>query len=201
MDLQPFGGCDDRRIDRPERKIAVLGDQLGDAKPVRRRHWFGDEVAGRDVTKEADFGIHAEASAQQVGHLGDHEFRDQEGTCVRLEELQALGMVSIVRVDVGVQGPGVDDQRDPGTSAASISSIRSETSERPLWPAAAASSRRRPRLPPRSDSIASRVSSEMVVPRRSASCRKRASSSSGSLTVVRFMVCQHIAPNCRAALP
>lgn len=96
-------------------------------------------------------------------------------------------MVTVVAVDVRVQRAGVDDQGDDGTSLARISSIRSEMSSWPLAPAAAASSLRRARWPPRWAAIASRVSSDTVVPRRCASCRSRASSSSGSFTVVRCM--------------
>ena len=100
------------------------------------------------------------------------------------EQIQAGRVMSIVCVDVGVERPGIDDQRDAGTSLARISSMRSEMSEQPLRPAAAAPRRRRG---PRWCSIASLVSSEIVMLRRAASWRRRASSSNGSLTVVRFM--------------
>ena len=108
-----------------------------------------------------------------------------------LEKLKAFGMVAVVCVDVGVQRPGVDQERYGRTSARRISSIRSEMSDRPLAPAAAAISWRRPRWEPKCSSIASLVTSETVVARRSASWRRRASNSSGSLTVVLFTVCQH----------
>lgn len=104
-----------------------------------------------------------------------------------LEELKAGAVVSIVSINVRVERPGVDDQRDEPNSAARISSIRSEMSVRPLAPAPAARRRLRPLRPPRCASMASLVISEIVVPRRCASCRKRASRSSGSLTVVLFM--------------
>lgn len=77
-----------------------------------------------------------------------------------------------------------------------ICSIRSEMSVCPLRPAAAARSCRRP--PRRWASSAERVTSEMVLPRRLASCRKRSSSSSGIFTVVRTMVCQHTVLNAPA---
>ena len=108
-----------------------------------------------------------------------------------LEKLKALGMVAVVCVDVGVQGPDVDQERYCRTSARRISSIRSEMSDCPLAPAPAAISRRRPLWEPKCSSIASLVTSETVVARRSASWRRRASNSSGSLTVVLFTVCQH----------
>ncbi len=104
-----------------------------------------------------------------------------------LEQLQAGGMVPVVAIDVGVEGPGVDDQCDGWTSLARISSIRSEISARPLAPAPAASSLRLPCWAPSRFSIASRVSSDTVLPRRSASWRRRASSSSDSFTVVLCM--------------
>ena len=71
-----------------------------------------------------------------------------------------------------------------------ISSIRSEMSACPLRPAPAAPSWRRA-PPPTCASSAARVTSAIVVPRRCASWRRRASRSSGSLTVVRFTGCQH----------
>ena len=46
-----------------------------------------------------------------------------------LQEVEALSMVAVVEVDVGVERTSVDDQCDAATSAASISSIRSEMSE------------------------------------------------------------------------
>jgi hypothetical protein len=104
-----------------------------------------------------------------------------------LEKFEARLVVSIVSIDVGVERSGVDDQRDEPNSAARISSIRSEISVRPLAPAPAARSRLRPVRPPRCASIASLVISEIVVPRRCASWRRRASRSSGNFTVVRIM--------------
>ena len=103
-----------------------------------------------------------------------------------LEQFETRVVVAVVSVYVGEQRPSVDDQCDEPNSAVRISSIRSEMSVRPLDPVPAARSRRRP-PPPRCASMASRVISEIVVPRRCASWRSRASRSSGSLTVVRFM--------------
>jgi len=106
---------------------------------------------------------------------------------MRFEQVEARGVMLVVAIDVCVERAGIDDQSDEPTSLARISSIRSEMSERPLAPAPAARSRRFPRGAASSVSIASRVSSDTVVPRRSASWRSRASRSSGSLTVVRCM--------------
>lgn len=94
-------------------------------------------------------------------------------------------MVSVVDVQVGVQRAAVDDDRYDDTSSARICSIRSETSSRPLRPAPAPRSARRG--PPRCASMASRVNAEIVMPRRSASCRRRALRPSGSFTVVLCM--------------
>jgi hypothetical protein len=193
IDLHPLGGGHDRRVDGPERQIPVRGYEIGDPKPVGRRDGLGNEVASGKVADEPNLGVNADARPEQVGHLRDDELGDDEGTGMGLEELKTCNVVCVVEVDVGVERTGVDNQRDAGTSAARISSIRSETSERPLLPAPAARSRRRGPALPRCASMAWRVNSETVVPRRSASCRRRASSSSGSFTEVRRMVCQHTA--------
>lgn len=111
---------------------------------------------------------------------------------MRFQERESFDVVVVVGVDVGVERSGVDKDRYWATSSRRISSIRTETSWDPLLPAPAAIIRRRPvGRDPRWLSMASLVSSETVTRLRSASWRSRASRSSGSLTVVRFMVCQH----------
>lgn len=104
------------------------------------------------------------------------------------QQVKRCTMVPIIGIDVCVQRASVYDETDDPTSPARISSIRSEMSTCPLLPAPAAASLRRL---PRWAAIASLVSSETVIPRLLASCLSRASRSSGSLTVVRIMVCQH----------
>ena len=106
-----------------------------------------------------------------------------------LQQPAAATVLGVVRVVGRVQRTGVRYQR-PASSDRSISSIRRETSLLPLSPGAPRW--RRPDGPTRWVTMASRVSSDTVIPSRSASWRRRASRSSGSLTVVRFTVCQHI---------
>ena len=45
-----------------------------------------------------------------------------------LEQFEAIGVVVVVRIDVGVERPGVDEQGYRATSSRRISSIRTETS-------------------------------------------------------------------------
>jgi hypothetical protein len=164
-----LGGGEDRRVDGSESQVVVPGDELGDADPVAGGDRFGDEVAGGEVTEEADLCVRAEPRGDQERDLGDDERRDEQRAWVGLEQLETSLVVPIVGVDVRVERPGVDDQRDARTSLARISSIRSEMSSRPLDPALAASSLRRLPVRPRCASMASRVSSDTVSPRRSAS--------------------------------
>src|SRR2546425_4103998 len=105
------------------------------------------------------------------------------------QQLETNLMVPIVLVDVGVKGSGVDEKRYPRASARRMASTRAETSLLPLRPAFAAINLRF--VPPTYASIASRVIADTVRFRRWASCLSRRSSASGSLTVVRFTVCQH----------
>jgi len=99
------------------------------------------------------------------------------------QQFESGAVIAVVGVDIGVERAGVDEEGYGVTSAARISSMRSETSSRPLRPAAAARNRRGG--PPTWRSMASRVTSEMVMLRRAASWRSRRSRSSGSITVVR----------------
>jgi hypothetical protein len=188
--VKPLRCRDHRGVDSAERQVAVLRDELCDADGVAGMERLDCKVASGEVAEEANLGLPAQPGCDQVGDLGDDERGDDEGARMGLEQLQAGGVVGVVGVDVGVEGPGVKDQRDGAISAARISSIRSETSLWPLRPLAAAPRRRRSPAP-RCCSNAVRVTSAIVTPRRSASWRSRASRSSGSFTVVRRMGCQH----------
>lgn len=168
-DAESFGCCDHRSVGCAEREIAIARDEFCDPQPVAGHDRLRKQVACREVSEETHLGIDAKACAEEVGDLGDDECGNDERTRVCLEQFQAGGMMSVVAIDVCVEGPCVDDQCDGGTSLARISSMRSEMSSRPLAPAPAASSRRLPRWVPSRFSIASRVSSETVLPRRSAS--------------------------------
>ena len=120
------------------------------------------ECARGEVAEESDFGLPAESRADQVGDFGDHEDRDDQRAGVAFEQVEACVVVRVVGVDVRVERPGVDDQCDDCCSARKISSMRSETSLRPLRPAPAAPSLRRVLLLPRCASSASRVTSAMA---------------------------------------
>lgn len=97
-----------------------------------------DEDPRGEVGDESRLGLPADPRPEQVRDLGDDERRDDQRAGVRLEQLEACGVVRVVGIDVRVQRPGVDDQRDGALSERRISSMRSETSLRPLRPAAAA---------------------------------------------------------------
>lgn len=84
-----------------------------------------------EVAEETDFGIPSESGLDEVRHLGDDENGIEEWARMLLEKLKTLGVVAVVCVDVGVQRPGVDQERYGRTPARRISSIRSEMSDRP----------------------------------------------------------------------
>jgi PPOX class probable F420-dependent enzyme len=159
---ETFCNSDDGCVNRAEREVAVLHDQLGDPHPVGRRNWLGDEVAGSEIAEEVDLGIDAQSGAEQVEHFGNDESRHDQRPGVRLEQFEACPMMSVIAVDVGVERAGVDDQRDESTSLARSSSMRSEMSARPLAPAPAPRSRRLPCGASSNVSIASRVSCDRM---------------------------------------
>jgi hypothetical protein len=184
--IEPLRGGDHRGIDGAQRQVTVFGDELSDANRVAGVQWLDCKAPAGKVAEEANLGLPAQARPDQIGDLGDDKGGDDERAGMGFQQLKAGGVMGVVGVDVGVEGPCVDDQRDGAISEARISSIRSETSLCPLRPPPAASSCRRPPAP-RCCSSAARVTSAIVTPRRSASWRSRASRSSGSFTVVRRM--------------
>jgi hypothetical protein len=126
--VEPLCGGDHRSVDGAERQVAIFGDELGHANRVVGMQRLDREAAAGEIAEEADLGFPAETRLDQVGDLGDNEGGDDERPRMGLEQLQAGGVVGVVGVDVGIERPGVDDQRDGASSAARISSIRSETS-------------------------------------------------------------------------
>lgn len=107
-----------------------------------------------------------------------------------LQEVEACRVMPIIGIDVGVQGPRIDEDGYRVISELRSSSIRSEMSLTPLLPAPAARSCLGVVIL-KYASKASRVTAAMGTPRISASRRRMLSRVSGSFTVVRFMVCQH----------
>lgn len=180
----------DRCVDRAERQIPVAGNEFGNAEPVAGCDRLDGQSPSSEVTEKPHLRFGAQPRLGQICHLGDHQRRHYKRTRMVLQQLRRCVMVPVVLVEIGIQRTSVDEDRYGLTSARRISSMRSEMSSCPLRPAPVEDRRRL--LPPRWDSIASRVSSEIVMPRRAASWRSLASSSSGIFTVVLLIVCQHI---------
>lgn len=167
FDVQPFGGCDDRRINRPQREITILGDKLGDSHPVPRRNWVRREAAGGEVSHEANLRFNPDPCLEKVRHLRDHELGNDQGSWMGKQQSQTGLVIPVVLVDVGVKRPRIDEKSYRRASRRRICSIFRAVSRWPLLPALAAINLRR--LPPRWDSMASRVTSDTVEPRRAAS--------------------------------
>lgn len=146
-DSESLGCGDDRCVHRSERKIAVLEYQFGHPDPIACYNRFDGELTRRQITEEPHFGLGTQPTADQVEDLGEDQGRNDQRAGVGQQEVERRRMVAVVGVDIGVEGSCVDQDRFRGTSAARISSIRSEMSSQPLRPAAAA--RRWRRRPPR----------------------------------------------------
>lgn len=189
IDPESLSRRHNRGIHRAEGQVAILGDEFGDADPIAGKDRIGGEVSCCEISEESDLGIGSDPLFDEIGDLGDHELGNDQRPRVRKQERETRVVIAVILINVGVERTRVDEKGYRRASRRKIASIFRAVSRCPLLPALAARSRRRP--PPRWDSIASRVTSDTVEPRRAASCRSRASRSSGNFTVVRFMVCQH----------
>jgi hypothetical protein len=140
----PFRGGHDRGLDRAEGKVPVGAGELGDPDPVRGQNRFGQQVSRREIAEKANLGLDPEPGAEQVDDLGDDQDGNDQRSRMTLEDLEAFLVMPVVAIDVGIKGPGIDDERYEATSARRICSICSETSAWPLRPAPAARRLRRP---------------------------------------------------------
>ena len=88
--------------DGAQRQIVIDGNQLRDSQPVAGQDRFGNEVSRCKVGQETGLGLPAETRLEEIDDFCHHELRDEERTLVRLEELQAHLMVTIILVVIGV---------------------------------------------------------------------------------------------------
>jgi hypothetical protein len=141
-ELETFSRGNDGGIHGAEGQVSIDRHELGDPDPVARANRLRDQVPRRQVTQESDFGFRTESRLEQVRHLAHNELRNDQRPGMFFQESEAGFVISIVLVDVRVERPGVDDQRDRRASRRRISSIRRAVSRRPLRPAFAAINRR-----------------------------------------------------------
>jgi hypothetical protein len=106
-----LGDSDDRRVDGAKGKVVVARDQLCDSQGVLGVDRLQAHLASREVSEESSLGLPAETTCDQVCSLGDYEGRDDQRAGVGLQQLEARLVMSIVTVHVGVEWPGVNDER------------------------------------------------------------------------------------------
>jgi hypothetical protein len=107
--MSRLGGSDHRRVDRAELQLVVARDELGDSHWIRGVDGLERQHSGGEIAEEPDLRLPAEMRRDQIGDLGDHERRDDQRPGMSFEQLEAGAVVGVVRVDVRVQGTGVDD--------------------------------------------------------------------------------------------
>lgn len=101
--VESFSRNDDRRIHGAERKIAVGAHQFGDSKPVLGGDGVSEEASGRDVTEETDLRLGSKPGPEEVHHFCDDQLRDQKRSGVGFKQFEALAVVVVISIDVGVE--------------------------------------------------------------------------------------------------
>ncbi len=123
-DPQPFGGRDDGGIHRAEREVTVTRGQLRDAFPVSGEDGLGAQHAGSQIADKPDVRRDTEACRNEVGDLAHDEERDEQRPRMCLEQLEALGVVTVVGVDVRVPRAGIDQDCAAPSSSGSFTVVR-----------------------------------------------------------------------------
>jgi hypothetical protein len=102
----------DRGVHGAEGKLPIGRHELGDPDPVRGANRLRDQVPRRQVTQESDLSARTESRLEEVGHLAHDELRNDQRPGISFQQSEAGFVVSIVFVDIRVERPGIDDQRD-----------------------------------------------------------------------------------------
>jgi hypothetical protein len=63
------------------------------------------ERAACDIAEETHLSLRADASRNQICDLGDCQDRDDQRSRMSLQELKACAVMSVVGIDVRVEGP------------------------------------------------------------------------------------------------
>ena len=109
-----LGDGDHTCVHRPKWQIAIPPDELGNPQPITGKHRLGAEIPAREIAQESHLGLTTEARCHQVSNLGDNQLRNYKWSWMYLQQVQALRMMPILRIDVRVQWPGINDQRYRG---------------------------------------------------------------------------------------
>ena len=66
LEAKPLGKCHDRRIDSPQRQIAISGYELSDPYPIACENRCRSEVSRGEIAEESHFCPPSEASFDQI---------------------------------------------------------------------------------------------------------------------------------------
>lgn len=109
-DIETLGGRDDRRVNRSEAEICVLGDELEDTLEVRRLDRFDEELPRRKRSDKSSLGHRPGVSLQDVGDLCNAEAGNAENAVNARKESDAALVIGVVRVKARDQWPGIDQE-------------------------------------------------------------------------------------------
>ena len=85
-DVQALRGSDDGCIDRAEREVAILCNELKNPGPIGLRNCLDLEVSIDDISKKANLGMYPDPFGQEKGDLGNHKRRNCQRTTLAAEE-------------------------------------------------------------------------------------------------------------------
>ncbi len=70
--------------------------QLCDSQPIVCGHRLNNKESGGDITDESSLGFGAQARSDQIGNLGNDEYRKEQRTRVGFEQLAARCVVGVI---------------------------------------------------------------------------------------------------------
>lgn len=80
----------------------VSGDKLCDPYPVLRENRFRHEVSGCQISEEPNLRSPPKPGLQEIDNFRHDELRHNQRTRVRFQQSEALLVIAVILVDVGI---------------------------------------------------------------------------------------------------
>jgi hypothetical protein len=106
-----LGKHHERGISKPESQVAITLDNCLRRAQLSAAEAFDHERPRGQVLDERELHIYSESIEDEGVGPRDGQLRRHEGLRLGAEDLGDLGVAWLVRISLGVQAPGVDDQR------------------------------------------------------------------------------------------
>jgi hypothetical protein len=108
---KPLGYRDDRRIDEPERKVAITVNQIANSREIRILELLDDKLSFSNSTNERLFSRCSDASLKEVADFGENRHRQNHSAAAASPPRRYALVPTVTGVDERVDRTRVRNDR------------------------------------------------------------------------------------------